>query len=97
MSERYWVYILVSQSSGKTYAGQTDDLGRRVTEHNDKECYRTLYTKRNDGPWVVLWEESFKTRVEAVRGEKWWKTGVGREAIQRLKKEKRLELGFPLA
>jgi len=30
----YWVYILQSESTGKTYTGQTSDLKRRLNEHN---------------------------------------------------------------
>jgi len=33
----FYVYILQSESSGKTYIGQTGDLERRVVEHNDHD------------------------------------------------------------
>ncbi|MBS1745405.1 MAG: GIY-YIG nuclease family protein [Bacteroidetes bacterium] len=30
----YCVYILYSHSSGKTYTGYSNDVARRLTEHN---------------------------------------------------------------
>ena len=31
----FYVYILRSQKSGKLYTGQTNNLDRRLVEHND--------------------------------------------------------------
>lgn len=46
----YHVYVLVSETTGKTYVGQTQDLTRRLEEHNDPDCVGTLHTKRHVGP-----------------------------------------------
>ncbi len=35
----YWVYILQSETSGRYYIGHTDNLARRLTEHNDPRIY----------------------------------------------------------
>jgi putative endonuclease len=78
----YYVYILQSQSTGKTYVGQTDDLERRVAQHNDPDFKLTLYTKRNKGPWKLIHYEEFETRAEAMRREKYLKSGQGREWIR---------------
>ena len=44
-----FTYVLVSESTGKTYVGQTEDLRRRIEEHNDHNNRRTLHTKRRLG------------------------------------------------
>jgi hypothetical protein len=47
----YFVYVLRSESSGKIYIGQTEDLQNRLLQHNDPSCRLTLHTKRHPGPW----------------------------------------------
>ena len=65
----YTVYILQSESTGKTYVGQTNDMRRRLEQHNNPNCTLTLHTKRNKGPWVLIHSEAFATRAEAMRRE----------------------------
>jgi len=78
----FWVYILVSESSGQTYVGQTENLQRRLTEHNDPGNRRTLHTKRRPGPWRLLHSEQFSSRGEAMKRERELKTGKGRDWIR---------------
>ena len=74
----YHVYILFSHTCGKRYVGQTDDLDRRISQHNDPEYTGSKYTKRFPGPWILIHSETFATRSEAMKREKWFKTGIGR-------------------
>ncbi|MEM8834371.1 MAG: GIY-YIG nuclease family protein [Planctomycetota bacterium] len=75
----FWVYVLVSESTGKRYIGQTNALDRRIAEHNSPGHNNPRkHTSRNAGPWVLLHSERFQTRAEAMRREKWLKSGVGR-------------------
>lgn len=46
----YTVYVLVSHSTGKRYAGQTNDLERRLAEHNTPE--HNLCGGRAWRPWL---------------------------------------------
>ena len=78
----YHVYILVNPD-GKTYIGQTNDLERRLEQHNDPNWRGTLHTKRHSGPWHLLHSEKFGTRAEAIRRERELKTGKGRDWIKR--------------
>ena len=78
----YHVYVLQSESTGKTYVGQTSDLVRRLCQHNDPNFTVTLYTKRNSGPWKLLHSEEYSTRAEAMHREKNLKSGQGREWIK---------------
>ena len=75
------VYVL-QNPEGKTYVGQTSDLSRRLSQHNDPDCRLTLHTKRHSGPWRLLHSEEFPTRSAAMRREKELKTGKGRDWIR---------------
>ncbi|WP_145289753.1 GIY-YIG nuclease family protein [Pirellulimonas nuda] len=83
MLAAFWVYVLISETTGKRYVGQTDDLERRVAEHNDPAHNPRKFTTRNSGPWVLIHSESFPTRALAMQREKWLKSGVGREWLDR--------------
>jgi putative endonuclease len=72
------VYVLKSQSTGRRYVGQTDDLARRLTEHNDSTTNRAKFTSRQPGPWQVVHSEEHCTRADAMHRERWLKSGVGR-------------------
>jgi putative endonuclease len=75
----FFTYILVSESTHQTYVGQTDNLGHRLAEHNDPGNRKSLHTKRRKGPWIVVYWEQHQTRCEAIKRERFLKTGRGRE------------------
>ena len=79
----FFVYVLLNPE-GKTYVGQTGDLPRRLSQHNDPDCRLTLHTKRLSGPWRLLHYEQFPTRSAAMRREKELKTGKGRDWIRQV-------------
>jgi putative endonuclease len=62
----YYVYILQSSFSGKFYKGQTDNLSRRVKEHNNGEEKSTAPYL----PWVLVWHTTVATRAEALKLER---------------------------
>jgi len=70
------VYVLGS-ASGKLYVGHTSDLKRRLVEHNSGMCKTT----KVDTDWQVVYSEDCTTRGQAMKREKWLKTGVGREFL----------------
>ena len=78
----YFVYVLRSASSGKIYIGQTSDLEKRISQHNDPAYRITLHTKRNLGPWKLVHSEQFATRAQAMAREKALKSGQGRQWIR---------------
>ncbi len=73
----FYVYVLLSEQTGRTYVGSTDDVDRRFHQHNAGYSLST----RHGRPWRLLHVESFKTRSEAVRKERYYKTGKGRAAL----------------
>jgi len=80
----FYVYVLQSKTTGKTYIGQTNDINKRLAEHNDQLNRFTLHTKRHSGPWELAYEEQYSTRAEAVVREKWLKSGSGRRFLKRI-------------
>ncbi|MBV8098355.1 MAG: GIY-YIG nuclease family protein [Verrucomicrobia bacterium] len=78
----YFVYVIRSENAGKIYIGHTQNLEKRLKEHNDPECFSSKFTKRFPGPWVLVYSESYETRSEAFRRERWLKTGHGREYLR---------------
>ncbi|MDZ7786303.1 MAG: GIY-YIG nuclease family protein [Candidatus Saccharibacteria bacterium] len=76
----FTVYAILNKRANKIYIGQTENMKRRLTEHNE----HTLggYTSRYPGEWVLIYKESVATRSEALRREKQLKSGDGREFIK---------------
>ena len=62
----YHVYVLCNPD-GRVYIGQTQDLPRRVAEHNDAHDRSTLHTKKYRGPWRLVYSECVPTRSAAMR------------------------------
>ncbi|MCC5788110.1 MAG: GIY-YIG nuclease family protein [Opitutales bacterium] len=56
---------------GHFYIGHTDDLQRRLSQHNFPEDKSHLgkYTHKN-GPWKLVWSQAHPTRSAAVRRER---------------------------
>ena len=78
----FCTYVLFSRSTQETYVGQTEDLARRLLEHNDPLNRRSFHTKRRPGPWLLVYSETHNSRAEAMKRERFLKTGRGREWIQ---------------
>ena len=66
----FQVYILQSESTGRYYCGQTDNLDRRLRQHNNPEHHGTKTTKRFVGPWRLVWTKGLATRADAMALEK---------------------------
>ena len=76
----YYVYILKCQADGSLYKGYTNDLDRRLAEHNSG---KSDYTSRK-GPWELVYHESFETKEDAIKREKYFKSSAGRRFIKKL-------------
>jgi putative endonuclease len=71
----FWVYVLRSLKTGRRYVGSSNNAERRLKEHNTGKSKST----RHGIPWELIYEESCQDRSEAVRRERYFKTGKGRE------------------
>ena len=73
----YVVYILESQSNGRLYIGFTNNLDRRIGEHNAKQTKST----RNKGPWNILYAREGLTKPEAMLLEQKLKKWKNRKRV----------------
>ncbi len=64
----FYVYVL-ENPQGRFYVGQTDDLDRRLAEHNDPSRGKSRHTAKH-GPWRLAWWEEHPDRSSAVRRER---------------------------
>lgn len=79
----YYVYVLRSEVSGQWYTGSTDDLRKRLSQHNRKE---SNWTKRGV-PWAIIYYEASLTESDARNREKYLKSGFGKRYLKnRLKR-----------
>lgn len=75
-----WVYILESLKDHKYYIGSTNDLTRRLVEHNRGQNTSTKYRK----PFKLKYQEEFANISEAKRREKIIKSYKGGNAFKNL-------------
>ncbi|MFH1036852.1 MAG: GIY-YIG nuclease family protein [Patescibacteria group bacterium] len=75
----YYVYILKSIKDNDIYIGQTNNLKRRILEHNNGRVSSTKARR----PFKILEFSEFSLRDEAVKIEREWKKGYKREEIKR--------------
>jgi putative endonuclease len=76
----FFVYVLKSCKNGRMYVGSTNNLQRRLYQHNHGQNIST----RSKGPYIIVYNESYFSRNEAVQREHYLKTGKGREEIKNL-------------
>jgi len=74
------VYVLINRKYNKTYTGSTDDIEKRLREHNAGYCE---YTKRFL-PWELLHSEQCSSLREARKREKYYKSCAGRKKLEKL-------------
>ncbi len=80
----YYVYIIRSGKTGKLYKGSTADLKRRLEDHNRGKTKSTRYGV----PWRLIYYEAFLNKSDAIREEKFLKSGKGKERVGYLFKNK---------
>lgn len=77
----FYIYVLKSIKYNRFYTGSTDNLNKRLKEHNSGK------TKSTKGflPWEIIYTEKFSSKEEALKREKYLKSGIGREFLNKLK------------
>ncbi|MEQ9262441.1 MAG: GIY-YIG nuclease family protein, partial [Owenweeksia sp.] len=55
-------YILKSIATGNFYKGHTEDIRKRLKQHNSGKTKST----KNGIPWQLVYYETFSTRNEAI-------------------------------
>lgn len=78
----YYVYIIYSKKLEKIYKGSTNDLRKRIKEHNNNKVKST----KNGKPWKLIYYEAFINKSDSLIEEKFLKSGKGKERIKYLLK-----------
>jgi putative endonuclease len=79
MTPSITVYVLQSMSSGNHYVGISNDLDRRMSEHNRNTSRSTCHR----GPWKLLYSEKCADYSEARKRERFLKSGPGHEFLRK--------------
>ncbi|MBI5469802.1 GIY-YIG nuclease family protein [Candidatus Kaiserbacteria bacterium] len=73
------VYVLQHTTKGERYIGCTNDLKRRIAEHN---AGHQTATRRISGEWILIYAEIFRARSDAERRERCLKNNArGRQEL----------------
>ena len=62
---KYFVYILYSSSRNSYYIGHTENIHHRLEYHNNGYNKST----KSGIPWILVHEEKFNTRSDAMKRE----------------------------
>ncbi|QCW99704.1 GIY-YIG nuclease family protein [Aggregatimonas sangjinii] len=78
--KEFVVYILYSEKHDKFYKGYTTSLIERFKSHNvlATKGYTTKFR-----PWTVVHVEFYTTKSEAIKREKFLKSGAGRAWLRK--------------
>ncbi len=75
----YYVYILKSLKNGFIYVGSTENMENRINRHNSGKVKSTQFYK----PWELKEVREYSTRSEAVREERFLKSGQQKELLRK--------------
>ncbi len=76
----FTVYAIKSVKNNSIYVGMTQNLERRLAEHN---AGKTQSTKPYI-PYVLIFTEQCPNRTQARNRELYWKSGIGKEQLKKL-------------
>jgi len=80
----FYVYAIYNLLHQKIYIGQTYDLDKRISEHNNINNLEHTYTRKFGPGWKLIYKEKLSTRAEALKREKQLKSYQGRLFIKKL-------------
>ena len=75
------IYILYSVNYHKSYVGFTQNVERRLQEHNFTESKGFTLRYR---PWTLIYTEIFESKAAAMKREKYFKSGYGRNHLKEI-------------
>jgi putative endonuclease len=76
----FFVYVIKSLVRNYIYVGLTNDVERRVREHDRGQNVTTRAYK----PFEIILVETFSSRIDARKREKYLKSGIGKEYLKKL-------------
>lgn len=75
----FYVYILHSEQDNKLYTGYTNNIKRRMTEHNEGKVEST----KNRRPLKLIYYEAYLVKADAKSRETFLKSGSGKRYIKK--------------
>ena len=83
----FYTYVLVSLKDGRFYIGYTNDLRRRMEEHNLGKSFATNSRR----PFKLIYYEAYLNKDDAENREDYLKSTIGRRFLsKRLRNFKKL-------
>ena len=76
----YHVYVLLSLKDGKFYIGYTNNIERRLDEHNSGKNISTA----NRRPLELIYYEAHRSKDDAQRRESYFKTTKGKVTLRQI-------------
>jgi len=71
----YYVYVLRSEKDNIRYIGSGENPTERLRRHNKGDYQFT----KGHRPWKIIYQEKQASKSEAIRREKFLKSGQGRK------------------
>jgi len=75
----YFTVYVIKSKEGLHYTGMTEDFSKRLYEHNN---YKLSFWTKRGSEWKLIYSENFSNKIDALKKEKWLKSGVGREFLK---------------
>jgi len=74
----YFTYVLKSQKDGMLYIGYTENLDKRILEHNSGKVKSTKYRT----PFELVYYEACRNLEDALHREKYLKSTYGHRYLK---------------
>jgi putative endonuclease len=74
----FFTYVIMSERDSKLYIGFTNELEKRVQEHHKGVVASTAHRR----PLKLIYYEACLNEEDAVKREKYFKTGFGRRFLK---------------
>ena len=74
----FYIYVIKSKKSGRWYTGSTNDLRKRLKQHNEGKSGWT----KSGIPWDLIYYEACLNNDDARSREKYLKTGMGKRYLK---------------
>ncbi len=87
MKSYYYTYVLKSIKDGMFYTGYTNNINKRLVEHNKGYVEST----KNRVPFELVYWEGCLNQIDALKREKYLKTSWGKRYIKNRKRNFLLE------
>jgi putative endonuclease len=74
----FYVYVIKSIHSDYLYKGHCENIEKRLKQHNSG----MTQSIKAYAPFILVYQENFDTREEAIEREKYFKTAAGRRFLK---------------